>query len=308
METIPSQKKQFIDNMLDEEKQLRHAELADLSNLYPAEIDYLSSVWSKTETNRRRKIISLFIELAEENFELNFDAIFKMCLKDPDEEVRVKAIEGLWENEETILITPLINMLNEDNSEAVQAAAARGLGKYAMLAEIKKLGSYSSGRVSQALLTILNDKSKPKEVWRRALEAASPLSSVPEIKKYIEDAYKSSDLRMKDSAIYAMGRSCNSSWLPDIYKEMNSPSANSRYEAAAACGEICDDEAVPYLIKLTQDKDVDVQQAAILSLGKIGGNKAKLHLQKCLKSEDDVISEAAEQALKLLEADDPFGI
>jgi hypothetical protein len=168
---------------------------------------------------------------------------------------------------------------------------------------LKKLGPYSTGRVSQALLAILADKNKPPEVWRRALEAAAPLSS-PEVKKAIEEAYASPDAKIKNSALNAMGRNCNSSWMPILIKELSSASAGIRYEAAQACGEICDEEAIPHLIKLTQDKDSEVQQAAIQALGKIGGVKAKQYLLKCLKSPDEVISEAAEQALKQIDTED----
>jgi HEAT repeat protein len=302
MEAVPSNIKQAINDLANREKPLVNTSLADLSNLNLDELKLLDQAWSDIDADRRRSIINRLVELAEENFELNFDSIFKNCLKDTDAEVRTKAIEGLWENEETILITPFIKMLNEDSSETVQAAAAKALSKYAMLAELKKLGPYSSNRVSQALLAILIDKNKPREVWRRVLEAAAPLSS-PEVKKAIKEAYISNDLKMKNSAIYAMGRNCDSAWMPILIKEMISPIPDTRYEAAGACGEICDDEAVPHLIKLSQDKDTEVQRAAIQSLGKIGGVKAKQFLQKCLNSPDEVISEAAEQALKQIEAE-----
>ncbi len=302
MEAVPSNIKQAIDDLAIIEKSLLNASLADLSNLNSGELAYFDQVWAGIEAAQRRKIISRLVELAEENFELNFDSIFKNRLKDPDASVRAKAIEGLWEDEETVLISPFIKMLNEDKSEEVQAAAAKALSKYAMLAELKKLGPYSSERVSQALLAILSDKTKPKEVWRRALEAAAPLT-LPEVKQAINEAYKSSDIKLKNSALYAMGRSCDSSWLPTLINELSSPRADTRYEAAGACGEICDEEAVPHLIKLTQDNDPEVQQAAILALGKIGGNKAKQYLLKCLNSPDETVSEAAEQALRQIEAE-----
>ena len=303
MEAAPSNIKQIMEDLTDTAKPLANSSLADLSNLYNDELNFFTRAWPGIEVDRRRKVINRLVELAEENFELNFDNIFKNGLKDADAEVRVKAIEGLWENEETTLITPFIKMLNEDSSERVQAAAAKALGKYAMLAELKKLGPYSTARVSQALLAILADKNKPREVWRRALEAAAPLS-LPEVKKAIEEAYTSQDARIKNSALYAMGRNCNSGWIPILIKEMSSPSSETRYEAAGACGEICDEEAVTPLIKLTQDKDPEVQQAAIQSLGKIGGVKAKQYLLKCLKSPDEIISEAAEQALKQIDTEE----
>ncbi len=209
MESVPSNIKQIIEELDINDKNLSSSSLAELSNLNPPELALLDAVWSKINVDRRRKIISRLLELAEENFELNFDGVFKNSLKDKDPEVRAKSIEGLWENEETALISPLIRMLNDDPSEVVQAAAAKALGKYAMLAELKKLGPFSSGRVTQALLAILTDPNKPREVWRRTLEAAAPLS-LPEVKKAIDEAYNSNDARLKNSAIFAMGRNCDS--------------------------------------------------------------------------------------------------
>jgi HEAT repeat protein len=302
MEPVPENIKQIIDDLVDPGKPLLHAELADLSNISPEELTYLTQVWPGIELDRRRKITTRLVDLAEENFELNFDSIFKITLRDKDAEVRAKSIEGLWECEETMLISPFIRMLNEDESEMVQAAAAKALRKYAMLAELKKLGPSSSSRVSQALTDILADHNKPREVWRRALEAAAPLS-LPQVKEAITQAYKSPDIKTKNSALYAMGRNCDSTWLPILIKELTSLNPETRYEAAGACGEICDEEAVPHLIKLALDKDTEVQQAAILALGKIGGIKATAFLQKCLNSTDEIISETAQQALKQIETE-----
>ncbi len=299
----PADIKQIIAELKDNEKPLLSGSLADLSNLNTEELALWDEVWCGIEPERRLKIVNRLVDLAEENFELNFDSIFKNCLRDEAPEVRAKAIEGLWENEETSLIIPFVRILNEDSSELVQAAAAKALSKYALLAELKKLGPSSSSRVSQALLGILADKNKPVEVWRRALEAAAPLS-LPEVKQAIEEAFQSTNPRIRNSAIYAMGRNCDAAWLPAVIKELSSADPGTRYEAAGACGEICDEEAVPHLIKLIQDTDSDVQQAAILALGKIGGSKARLFLQKCRQSPDETISDAADQALKQIDTED----
>jgi HEAT repeat protein len=299
----PADVKQIITGLPDSGKPLLSGQLADLSNLTAEELLLWSQAWSGIDLERRRKIMNRLVDLAEENFELNFDVIFKNSLKDEDPEVRAKAIEGLWENEETTLISTYIRMLNEDRSEIVQAASAKALSKYAMLAELKKLGPYSSSRVSQALLAILADKNKPAEVWRRALEAAAPLS-LPEVKQAIREAYQNSNPKIKVSALYAMGKNCDSAWLPVLIKELANTDPAVRYEAAGACGEICDEEAVPHLIKLSGDRESDVQQAAILALGKIGGSKARMFLQKCLQSADEIISEAAEQALQQIDTED----
>jgi HEAT repeat protein len=303
MDPVPLNIKQIVSDLANSEIALPNTGLADLSNLDSTSLTYFGQAWTKIDVDRRRKIVSRLVELAEENFELNFDSIFKSVLKDRDGEVRAKAIEGLWEDEETALIIPFVRMLNEDSSEKVQAAAAKALSKYAMLAELKKLGPSSSDRVTRALVSILTDDKKPKEVWRRALEAAAPLSH-PEVKKAISKAYESDDIKLKNSAIFAMGRNCDSMWLPTVIKEMSNGRAETRYEAAVACGEICDEEAVSPLIKLTSDVDPEVQQSAIRALGQIGGAKAKLHLRKLLDSPDEITSEAAEAALRQLETEE----
>ncbi|GAI11108.1 unnamed protein product [marine sediment metagenome] len=280
--------------------------LIDLSNLNSEELRLFKQVWAAIEPKRRRQIVHRLVELAEDNFELNFDSIFKDCQKDQDAEVRSKAIEGLWESEETSLINPLINLLEQDSSEKVQAAAATALGKFAMLAEHKKLRSSHTFKVCQALLTVIGDKSKPIEVRCRALEAAAPLS-LPEVKKAIMEAYQSHNSRLRISSIYAMGKNCDHSWLPILLKELANVDAEIRYEVVGACSELGEEEAIPYLIELLNDPDTDVQMTAIQALGKIGGSEAKKCLEQCLDSPSEVVQQAAEQALDELEAvEDPF--
>jgi len=285
---------------------LLNSRLVDLSNLNSEELRFLEQIWATIEPKRRRQIVHWLVELAEDNFELNFDSIFKYCLKDQDAEVRSKAIEGLWESEETSLINPLINLLEQDSSEKVQAAAATALGKFAMLAEDKKLRSGHAFKVCQALLTVIGDKSKPIEVRRRALEAAAPLS-LPEVKKAIMEAYQSHNSRLRISSIYAMGKYCDHYWLPILLKELAKVDAEIRYEVVGACSELGEEEAIPYLIELLNDPDTDVQMTAIQALGKIGGSEAKKCLEQCLDNPSKVVQQAAEQALDELEAaEDPF--
>jgi len=292
---------EIIASLSSPDKPLLNSRLAQLSNLSSEELRLLDQVWETIEPKRRRQIMSRLVELAEDNFELNFDAIFKSRLSDSDAEVRGTAIEGLWESEETSLIDPLINLLEQDSSEKVQAVAATALGKFALLAELKKLRPSHKSRISQALLAIIDDESKPLEVKRRALEAAAPLS-LPQMKKAIMEAYHSGEPKLKISAIFAMGRSCSRSWLPILLRELTSTDAEIRYEAAGACGELGEKEAVPYLIELVNDDDVELQLAAIKALGKIGAPEAKGCLEQCLDNPNEIIQQAAGQALYELEA------
>jgi len=271
-----------------------------LSNLSSAELEYLQQSWPAIEVEQRRQIMHRLIELAEDNLELNFDRVLKYCLQDPDSEVRTSAIEGLWENEEAALISPLINLLEQDISEGVRAAAATALGKFALLAEHQKLRSDHVARIQGTLLTTLNDGNEPVEIRRRALEAVAPMSS-PQIKAAIMEAYQSHDSRLRVSSIYAMGRNCDPSWLPILLKELASADAEVRYEAVGACGELEEEDAVSSLTDLVNDSDADVRMATIQALGKLSGPQAKECLKRCLHSRDETVRQTAEQTLSELE-------
>jgi HEAT repeat protein len=290
----------------DSAKPLLSSRLTELSHLNAQELALLEKEWGKIEPKRRRQIIYRLVELAEDNFELDFDDIFKSCLRDEDADVQSKAIEGLWESEETSLIDPLIELLEPESPEKVQATAATALGKFALLAELEKLRPHHKTRVCRALLGVIEDSDRPLEIKRRALEAAAPLS-LPQMGKAIARAYRSGVPRLKTSAIFAMGKNCDPRWLPILIKELGNDDAEIRYEAAQACGELGEKEATPYLRELTTDPDIDVQLAAIQALGKIGGPEAKDSLERCLTDASEAIQQAAEQALNELEAsEDPL--
>ena len=302
--SLPIEK--IIADLVNIEQPLRNSRLVDLSNLSSEELELWEQAWNSIESKRRRQIMYRLVEMAEDNLQLNFDGIFRNCLKDQDAEVRGKAVEGLWESEDTSLINPFINLLEQDDSVNVQVAAATALGKFAMQAELNKLRSCYTSKICQTLLGVISDKNRAVEVRRRALEAVAPLN-LPQVEKNIREAYQSHSRKLKSSAIYAMGKNCNRSWLPLLLRELSSADAEIRYEAAGACGELGEEEAAPYLIELVGDSDVDVQMAALQALGKIGGSEAKKYLQQCLNNPSEVIRQAAEQALYELEAEEsPF--
>ncbi|MFC1903150.1 HEAT repeat domain-containing protein [Chloroflexota bacterium] len=291
---------------LDSDKPLLRSKLVDLSNLSKEEMGIFKQRWATIETERRRQIVYRLVELAEDNAGLNFDSILVSCLKDSDTEVRSKAIDGLWENEDVSLINPLIYMLNKDSSEEVRAAAAAALGKFVMLAELNKLRSSHAEKVSEVLLSVIGDKNEPVEVRRRALEAAAPLST-SQVRELIMEAYQSDDAKFRVSAVYAMGKNCDPSWLPALLRELASPDVEMRYEAATACGDLGEKEVVPCLVELINDTDTDVQLAAIQALGKIGGDVAKESLEQCLDNPSETIRLLAEETLHELEVlEEPF--
>jgi HEAT repeat protein len=285
-----------------------NSKLAGLSNLGLKELRLLDQAWETMTAERRLEIVERLVELAEDNSDLNYDGIFKGRLKDPDDRVRRAAIEGLWESEETSLVEPLINLLTHDQVGEVRVAAAKALGKFALLAELEKVRPGVKDRISRALMGAINDPSQPLEVKRRALESAAPLS-LPQIREVIAQAYNSGNRPYKISAVYAMGKNCNPVWLPVLFKEMTSADSELRYEAATAAGDLGEKDAVSLLAKLIADSDLAVRLAAIKALGKIGAPEAKGPLEAALGNPDEAVQEAAEEALGELEAwEDPLSL
>jgi hypothetical protein len=116
----------------------------------------------------------------------------------------------------------------------------------------------------------------------------------------IDTAYYDEDELMRQSALFAMGRSADRRWTKVVLSELGSRDPAMRFEAAVAAGELALASAVKALILLLDDADGNVREAAALALGKIGGRDARRALQSVLNSSDERLVEAAEEALEEL--------
>lgn len=286
----------YLQELFDPTRPLRVARLVSLSNLAPDEVSVLEEAWSIGDVGRRRQVVRELIELAEDNVELNFDAIFCLSLADGDAEVRRSGVRGLWEYEGTDLIPALGDLLLTDSDKEVRAEAAIALGRFALKAEFGEVKAGEARIVDDALRTTIADPEQALEVKARAVEAVGARSQ-PWVAQVIEGAYRSDDQRLRVSAVHAMGRNCDARWLSTLAQELESEDAELRYEAAVACGSLGDESAVVSLLPLLEDDDAEVQEAAIQALGQIGGNEAKQALERCLAHSDERVRDAAVAAL-----------
>jgi HEAT repeat protein len=292
-----SPRMQHISEIFDSSKPVTSSKLIYLSDLSSEELKFLGEIWVDADAARKQQVISQLVHLSEVDFKLDFSGIFGFCLNDPDEAIRMQATTGLDGEENYLLITPLLRALKEDDSAEVRAAAAVAIGKFAILGELGKIPTHYKDKIYAALLEVLEKKIEVAVVRRRALEAVSPFN-LPRVKELIEQAYHTDDIKLKASAIYAMGRNCDFAWLTTLVSELNSNESEIRYEAANACGELGAEEAVPHLLKLIEDEDHQVQEAAIAALGQIGGEQAKQTLNKLAKNPQPRIHQAAKSALE----------
>ena len=101
------------------------------------------------------------------------------------------------------------------------------------------------------------------------------------------------------SALFAMGRSANSRWKPQVIKMLTHTQPGVRAEAASAAGELEIRSAKPILLELLEDSDFDVRVAAIWALSQIGGTGVRKPLENLLETTDD--DEEADQIEKALD-------
>ncbi|MCL4499444.1 MAG: HEAT repeat domain-containing protein, partial [Chloroflexi bacterium] len=299
---------EYLRELGDQRHPLAVAKLTKLSGLMPDRLASFTKVWQTMTADRRRRIVRELNELAEDNIELDFEAIFVHCLSDEDEQVRLKAIEGLWESTDRHLMDRLVALLLHDPAEAVRAAAATSLGRYAMMGELGELRPRDVKKVEDALLEAIENTTEGVEVRRRAVESIGALAGEKET-AVIERAYCGEEHKLRISAVYAMGKNCNERWLPYLLKELGSKDAEMRFEAAGACGELEDPRAVPCLLPLLADEDMEVRLSAIGALGHIGGETATKTLRLCLEHPDERMRDAASAALEEAEfASNPLGL
>ena len=129
----PSIIKQILAEAADEEKPLVSKQLAELTDIKKDDLAFFDQAWIKLSPKRQLQLISRLIEMAEDSAELNFDAIFRHRLHDPGEEIRAKAIEGLWENEDLAYRAP-------DKNDAKRPVAKSPLWRRYVTRQIRHAG------------------------------------------------------------------------------------------------------------------------------------------------------------------------
>jgi HEAT repeat protein len=290
----------YLEELSDASRPLSVSKLANLNQLSPDERAEFEQNWPAIDADRRLQIITDLNDLAEDNAELNFDAVYLASLADNDARIRKAALDGLWEYEERGLIPTLVELMHDDDDEGVRAAAALSLGRFVVLGEFGSLRPADLTTVEDALTDVINDEAEAEEVRARALESIGARSE-PWVRDLIEDAFNSESHRMQVSAIHAMGRSCDEEWLPEVIQLLQNDDPEIRYEAATAAGMIGDEAAVPHLAFLVHDEDAEVQEVVIDALAEIGGPEARAVLKRAVSSGDPLAEEHAREALANME-------
>jgi HEAT repeat protein len=293
----------YMAELKDPDHEITSGGLAQLSGLAGAEEKEFQAAWGTIDPERRLDLIGRLVEIADDNAEMEYHAVFCHALSDPESAVRERAIAGLWETDDRRTIPLLVGRLENDPADEVRAAAAQALGHFALLADSGKLVDRDSARVWTALKASVEDDDEPIMVRRRALESIASFRA-PQIQGWIQWGFDHPEAALRQSALYAMGRSGDLAWMEIVIGEMESDDPAMRYEAANAAREFGEEDALPALTDLINDIDSQVSLAALHSIAGIGGAKARNLLRGYSASADDpAVQEAAAEALEILDAD-----
>lgn len=293
---------QIITALLDEQNYFPPAYLYHFSDLEGEDLEALHAAWLHASPHRRFTLLESLEELAEEDTLVAFDNVARMALNDSDARVRTVATRLLSETEDPKLAPVFMRMLAEDSDINVRAAAATALGLFVFLGELEEIPEKIHHKIEDRLIAAV---SEPNDVLiqRRALESLG-FSGRTEVPPLIRQAYETEDPDWLVSALFAMGRSADDTWGPEVLRMLRHSQTTVQAEAVRAAGELELDAARRPLIQLLDDEliDIEVRAAVYWSLSKIGGGDVREILEDHLEeSEDEDEVTLLEEALQNLD-------
>lgn len=289
---------QVIASLLDNSQPFPPSLLHQFSDLNPADLAALKQAWPQVNPERKISLLEDVEMIAESDTLVNFDELSQYALTDPQPAVRAIATRLLWETADPKLINVFLEMMEKDGDEIVRASAATALGHYVYLGEVEEISELMLKKIVDKLLATIKGADKPI-VRRRALESLgySINDQVPTLlRKYIAV----NDPEWKASALFAMGRSLNHTWKPEIARFLTDPEPQVQLEAVRAAGNLEFREASEVLMEILEDDEIDdeIRLAVIWSLSQIGGEGVRNHLEELLdQAEDDEEADLIEEAL-----------
>jgi hypothetical protein len=288
-----------IKALLDENQILSSSVLFRLSGLEGEELELYAKAWPNVNPQRRKALLDDLNTLSETNYFVDFNPVSNIALDDPIAEVRLAALEVLWNCEDVEFIPAYSHLLASDSDPQVRAKAATRLGQYIYLGEIEEIREIPFKQAESALLQAYHNDTH-QLVQRRALEAIS-FSSHPEVPDMIRAALNAGNDEWLIAALYAMGHSGDQQWEPTILEHLEHTNPEILLEAICAAGELSIEEAINPLLEYLGESDEEIRLEAAWALSEIGGQNVQEALETLLEEcEDDEEAAFLEDALENL--------
>ncbi len=292
---------EVIQALLDIEKPFPASLLYAFSDLEPDECTQLFAVWDQIPLQRRRALLEDLSDIAERDDLMLFEEVGRIALDDSDPQVKVAALDLLFQAEDTRLLPKFLSLLRDHASDDVRAAAANALGPYVYMGEFERIHAEQLRRVENALLKAYREDAS-ELVQRRALESLG-YSSREEVPDLLRAAYASQETGWLESALFAMGKSADEQWKDLVLAHLKDENLPVRLQAVHAAGELALEGARASLLRvLEREFDIaDLRREAVWALSQIGGEGVEKALERLLERlDDDEDIELVEEALDQL--------
>ncbi|CAN5784743.1 hypothetical protein BH23CHL2_BH23CHL2_29180 [soil metagenome] len=272
------------------------ATVEPLSDLSLPAARYLRKRWGDWPRSTRLAVVSEMASLGEEDVRFSFERALLVALSDEDPDVRLAAVEALWESEATALLNELLRRADVETETRVRRSLLRTIGRFARLAVEGRLDADQRRRIEELLVdAALRDSSE--DIQLEAMVAVAYLQPVA-IASQIEDAYDQGHDEAREQALRAMGRFGGQQWSSRVIDALRAGDSDQRVEAARAAPYVEDRRVVPYLYEAAEDDErPDIQFAALRALGEIGGPEIRSFLEEMRDSTSGDVSQAADNAL-----------
>jgi len=279
--------KSVLDALQNQEKPFPPIFLHSFSDLDPTSLNSLKNIWSKIPLARRQTLLEDLEELSDADTLTSFEEIGRLAITDEDAKVRMLAIRLLWDVQDHKLVPFLIRMMEKDPDFEVRASAASALGIYVYLGEIEEIPTSLLTSIENSLLKVVTGNDK-ELVRRRALESIG-FSSRLEVPDLIRNAYNQPQPEWIESSLFAMGRSADKVWEPEVLRQLENSRDSIRVEAIQAAGELEIQAARLSLLQSLGDEpdNPDIWNAAVWSLSQIGGEDVRVTLEKLVEDSED---------------------
>ena len=295
--------KSVLQALLDNSQLFPEKLLPFFSDISCGDLDQVKKIWPEITLERKISLLADLEEMMGADTKLSCDETAKFALTDEFPEVRAAAIALLGECDDPKLVVTFCDLLENDENDLVQIAAAEALGKYVLLGELEEIPAKAYEMSLKALTNKLT--AHPSKELHQELVKSLAYSSQPEITPLIENAFKNPDPSWQLTAVIAMGRSADNRWEKPILQIIESGSPDLLMEAITAAGELELTSAREPLFQFLEDEEDDAELRAliILALAKIGGDTVKSVLQRLMEeTEDDEEAEIIAMALDELDS------
>ncbi|MBD1925394.1 HEAT repeat domain-containing protein [Trichocoleus sp. FACHB-90] len=204
-------------------------------------------------------------------------------LKDPDSEVRCRAVIALKKIASKKTVPRLLELLKDPKSK-VRSEAAQALGEIAPEEVSRRLIQQlenPNGSLSEIAITI------------EALGWIREETAIKNLFKLLEEP----DLGIRGRVLDALGRIGSDKAIPKLLQQLKDPNDFVRRKAAEAIGQIGSEMAVPGLLQQLKDPNSIVRGQIAEALGKIGSEMAVPELLHQLEDSDSYVRWKAGTAL-----------